>query len=62
MRVKIGNEWIDSSDQWLAVQFSKEELEAVKKMDVDGSNRSFASGRDEEEDGKNLLAWMREGR
>lgn len=60
MRVKIGDEWIDASQQWLAVQFTAEELECVKQLDHESSSMSFASGA--VEDDADLLEWLREGR
>lgn len=59
MRVKIGDTWYDAEDQWLAVQFTVEELECVKQLTPD-SNRSFCAGRSDTDD--ELLAWVREGR
>ena len=62
MRVKIGDTWYDSKDQWLGVQLEPKELDAMKKMDTKESNRSIAAGTPTESDGADMLEWLREGR
>ena len=60
MRVKIGDTWHSTDDQWLAVQFTAEELECVKQLDPDKSSRSFVSG--DAREASDLIEWLREGR
>lgn len=58
MKVKIGNKWIDSDDENLAVQFTDAELEHIKTMTRDKCpNLRFMPTRMSEKD---ALKWLRE--
>ncbi len=58
MKVKIGNKWYDSDDQYVAVQFEPNELEMVKSMNVETSpNLKFGAGVQSDVD---LKKWIRD--
>lgn len=59
MRVKIGNTWYNSDDQYVAVQFTEEELKMIKEnLTIESApNLKFGAGVD---DGTDLKAWIRD--
>lgn len=58
MKVKIGDEWYSTDDQFISVQLTDEELDIVKGMSRENSpNLRFTSGH--AQTGEELIDWAR---
>lgn len=60
MRVKIGDTWFESEDQFLGVQFTDDEVSMLMEYLPTTPHRSFGVGLEETEG--DLVAWLRQGR
>lgn len=59
MRVKVGNEWFDTENTPVAVQFTRQELEYIKsEMPIHEGDRKFAAVKGQDSD--KVLAWLRD--